>query len=304
MRSGALRFVSLGYEISIRAEDSALEHLRANFAAMDPPASRGPDIEYRIAGDDNAGWHLFRDDVPVIRQEPPRRPDASGGSGRAEDEASIDRTIARDDPHVLRSLGELTYVIESDLIVRLQIARPDLLFVHAAALEKEGAVHLVTGHSGAGKSTTCWGLLHERFRYLSDEIAPIEVETGRVHAYPHALCMKRDPPPTHPVPAGTRRTSRGLHIPIGRDRLAAPDPPPVLKSVLFVEYDPERPEPAAHPVGPAEAMARLYPNVLNALAHENHGLSAVSRLSAQIAAYRLESAMLAPTCRLVVALLR
>lgn len=271
---------------------------------MEPPASRGPDIEYRIAGDDIAGWHLFRDDVPVIRQDPPRRSGAVGGPGHPERDASIDDTAVRGDPHVLRSLGELTYVIESDLIVRLQLDRPDLLFVHAAALEKEGVVHLVTGHSGAGKSTTCWGLLHEGFRYLSDEIAPIEVETGRVHAYPHALCMKRDPPPTHPVPAGTRRTSRGLHIPIGRDRLAALDPPPVVKSVLFVEYDPERPEPAAHPIGPAEAAARLYPNVLNALAHADHGLSVVSRLSAQIEAYRLESAMLAPTCRLVADLLR
>jgi hypothetical protein len=264
---------------------------------MDPPASRAPDIEYGIAGDDVAGWHLMRDDVPVIRQDPPRRPEA--GEAIVEHVASLDGTAVGDDPYLLRSLGDLTYVIESDLIVRLQLARPDLLFVHAAALEKEGVVHLVTGHSGAGKSTTCWGLLHEGFRYLSDEIAPIDVETGRVHAYPHALCMKRDPPPTHPVPPGTRRTSRGLHVPISRERLAVPDAPAVLESVLFVEYDPDRPAPAVHAVGPAEAAARLYPNVLNALAHENHGLAAVSRLAARLDGYRLESAALAPTCRLV-----
>jgi hypothetical protein len=111
--------------------------------------------------------------------------------------------------------------------------------------------------------------------------------------------MKRDPPPTHPVPAATRRTSRGLHIPIARDMLAVADPPRVLRSVLFVEYDPDRSEPEAHRVGPAEAAARLYPNVLNALAHENQGLSAVSRLATRLHAYRLQSAALGPTCRLV-----
>ena len=52
----------------------------------------------------------------------------------------------------------------------------------------------VLGKTGAGKSTTAWGLLHHGFSYLSDELAPIDLETLEVLPYRHALCLKRRPP--------------------------------------------------------------------------------------------------------------
>jgi hypothetical protein len=273
---GILRFSGLRREVRIRADGVALDHLRMNFAAMTVAGEGERQLDYEVSGDDAAGWRLRRNGTAIALADP-----------------------ADGDPLVLRTLGELTHVIESDLIVQLQFLRPDLLFVHAAALELDGAVHLVTGPSGAGKSTTCWGLLHEGFRYLSDEIAPIDIVTFAVSAYPHALCMKRDPPASHPVPEPVRRTSRGLHIPIDEDRLASTEPPRILRSIFFVDHDPDRAHPFVYPVGRAEAAARIYPNILNALAHDNDGLAAAAALAANVHAFRLQAADLSATCRLV-----
>lgn len=198
------------------------------------------------------------------------------------------------------SLGELLYDLEADLVVQVQLERPDLLFLHAAALEHEGRAILLIGRSGAGKSTTCWGLLHHGFRYLSDEIAPLTTGSRpSVRAYPHALCMKRAPPRRYPTPPRTFRTSRGLHVPPPRDQLAGGAGPIPVAATFLVEYRGERTEPGLSAVGPAEAAARVYPCILNALAHENDGLAAAAALGSGLPVFELRSADLSATCRLV-----
>ena len=98
-------------------------------------------------------------------------------------------------------LGEFVFQLEKAIIVAIQERRPELLFLHAAALERDRAAWLFVGESGAGKSTTAWGLLHHGFSYLSDELAPIDLDTVEVLPYPHALCLKRRPPPPYLLPA-------------------------------------------------------------------------------------------------------
>lgn len=46
-------------------------------------------------------------------------------------------------------------------------------------------------------------------------------------------------------------------------------------------------------VSPPEAATRLYPNVLNALAHDNAGLAAVSRIASACSAWRVRFSSLA-----------
>lgn len=183
--------------------------------------------------------------------------------------------------------GDLILALESDLVVQVQLRRPDLLFLHAAVLEKGNVCHLLTGHSGAGKSTTCWGLLCRGFGYLSDEMAPIDIDAMTVLPYPHALCLKSAPPPGFEVPEMTRRTSRGYHLPTSRfDFVHTGDSLP-LRSIFFVEYDASRTRTDVSEAEGAEAATRLYPNTLNALAHDNAALPAVAAIAAHCRAWSL-----------------
>ena len=251
--------------------------LRANFEAM---VVGGGDPELRY-------------DVHV---EPrPVGPEPPGGPRGA-------IRLARRDSHfegLARDVGELIYRLESDLVIQAQLRRPELLFLHAAALELEGRAYLLVGRSGAGKSTTCWGLLRHGFRYLSDELAPVALDSTVVLGYPHALCLKRNPPPGYPVPDTTMRTPRGLHIPINGSSLYAGDEAPPVAAIFFVEYDPSTRRPAARGITVAETTARLYPQILNALAHEGDGLTAAASVASAVPGYRLESAELGATCRAV-----
>jgi len=197
-------------------------------------------------------------------------------------------------------IGMLLFHFEQDLTVELQKRRSDLYFLHAAALEREGRAVLLVAESGGGKSTTTWALLHHGFRYASDELAPIDLSSGRLHGFPHALCLKAEPPTPYPLPGGVLRTSRSLHVPVDLLPSAlAPSPLP-LDAVVFLRYQPELDRPAIRPVSAAEATARLYVQALNPLAHPGDGIDAALQVVTGARCFGLQSGGLGATCELVV----
>ena len=253
-------FECVGCGVTVQGSDAAaLATLRSNFSGM-APGEATQNLIYDLQ----------------------RAPDGSTRIVRAGSEFSSRAT----------DMGDLIYKLEADLVVQLQLLRSDLFFLHAATVTLDGNAHLLVGRSGAGKSTTCWGLQHHGFGYLSDELAPIRMSDMMVHAYAHALCMKAQPPASYPVPQAGWYTPRGVHIPISPGVV---DPHPV-RSIFIVEYAAGRTRPEIFAIGRAEAAARLYPNALNALAHAGDGLDAVTRIASAVPAFRVECADLADTC--------
>jgi len=198
-------------------------------------------------------------------------------------------------------LGDLLFQVEKAIILGLQRCRPDLLFIHAAALERDGAAWLLVGESGSGKSTTAWGLLHHGFSYLSDELAPVDLDTLEVFPYPHALCLKRRPPPPFSLPAATIDLGRTIHVPARSLPSAYRVDACALRAAVFVSHDRRVSEPVLRRLGTAEAAARLYVATLNALAHPARGLDAVLRVAGRASCFGLQVGDLERTCKLLAA---
>ena len=264
-----LSLLILGQHVLVDCpEPGARRVIAANFAAM-ATANDGvaPDLHYRVAKD------AARDTFSLACQGV---------------------TVQQDlDP------GDLLFTLEHSITVELQRRRSDLFFLHAAAVEWRGTALLLAAESGSGKSTTTWGLLHHGFRYLSDELSPVDIDGMRVMPYPHALCLKRDSAAPYALPASALRLGRRIHVPV--DALPAPAASGAssLGGVLLVTHRPHLTAPSLRPLGPAEASARLYVTALNALAHPNRGLEAATRIAQHVPCFALSSAGLSATCALV-----
>ena len=194
---------------------------------------------------------------------------------------------------------EFLYFFEKSVTMELQKIRNDLFVIHSAALEYKGNACLLVAESGGGKSTTAWALLHNGFNYLSDELASIDVKTMNVYPYPHALCLKKEPPEPFGFPQGTLYTSRTKHIPTEHIPAKVIDCGTRLVAIFFVKFDPDASAPDIKSVSSAEAGARVYANTLNLLAHSRYGLDAAIEIGSKCHCFDLKTADLQATCELI-----
>lgn len=196
-------------------------------------------------------------------------------------------------------LGDVLHQLDNLLTVELELARPDLYFVHAAALEERGKATLLVGDSGAGKSTTSYALAASGMGYLTDELSAIEPGTGRVLPYPRAICLKKDPPAPLPLPADHLRTEWTLHVQAPSLGCRIVREGAELERVIFVRWSASHDRPSLRNVSRGEAALRLYRGALNQLAHPHLGLDETLALIARSECLELLSAGVEETVALV-----
>ena len=177
---------------------------------------------------------------------------------------------------VARHPSEFLYVLEKDLVVECQKLRPDLYFMHAAALSYRDTGFLLVAPSGGGKSTTCWGLVNHGCGYLSDELAPIHLQDFQIHPFPHALCLKSEPqaPSPYRLPRDTLRTGPRSHVPTEAFPVSIVNCPISLAAIFHIEHISTDTIPSAMDISAAQSAALLYANALNPLSHARAGLDA------------------------------
>ena len=66
----------------------------------------------------------------------------------------------------------------------------NFLIYHAAVVERHGFSLLLPGHSGVGKSTLCAGLVTAGWRLLSDELALLDPDDGRLRPLARPISLK------------------------------------------------------------------------------------------------------------------
>ena len=83
-------------------------------------------------------------------------------------------------------------LLAAEMAMNLQLALGGrrYLLLHASCVERDGRAVLMTGESGAGKSTLATLLAARGWRFMGDEFALVDPETGLVHAFPRLISLK------------------------------------------------------------------------------------------------------------------
>ena len=177
--------------------------------------------------------------------------------------------------------------LSDDITIELQKLRSDLYFVHSAVVESKGGGVLLAAESGGGKSTTTWALLHHGFRFLSDELAPVDLESMEVQPFPRAICLKSPPPAPYALPKPVSSEARIIHVPVDELPAEVVYSPVPVRAVVFVRHDSEGIEPSMDRLDKARAATLLYANTLNPLAHKGDGLDGALRIAQCAACFEL-----------------
>ncbi len=168
-------FTCLGFPFSIAVDDPDLQAVfdvaYAACVSTDTPATRVR-VE-RTAESDRDHLSLYIDDVLVLES-----------TTRA---SVLDRVVWEVNQGVIR-------------------ARPQVLLLHAAAVELEGRAMVIAARSGAGKSTLAAALVRAGYGYLTDEAVAFDPDVGSVVPYPKPIALHEDVwplfPELAPVPSG------------------------------------------------------------------------------------------------------
>ncbi len=237
---GACGIAGVGHQVAIHATDTgARSAVKARFSAMIQPL-RGParaHLAFEHAGDH---WKVL-------------------GSANVV-EGSLETALCY-----------LRYQVTHSLMA----ARPDLLWLHAAAVARDGRAVLIAGASGSGKSTLATGLLRRDFSYLGDEVIPLDPRAGLVHPFPLTPAVRRESP--QPLaPADVRRLGK-VDVPLDASQIAH-GPYPV-GALVFPSFAPGEVEP--QPLSPARAALELARQCLDLTSDHQRALPALARLASR-----------------------
>lgn len=181
-------------------------------------------------------------------------------------------------------------LLAAEMAMNLQMAlgARRYLLLHASAVERDGRAVLMTGISGAGKSTLATLLAARGWRFMGDEFALLDPETGLVHAFPRLISLKNQAIAAAQAAWPTARmgpllasTPKGdiRHMVPDASAIAAMDVPATPALLLFPRYGFAA---AVRPVPPAEAFVRMTQASTNYVALGESGFAALTGLIAGI----------------------
>jgi HprK-related kinase A len=187
-------------------------------------------------------------------------------------------------------------LLAAEMGMNLQVALGErhFLLLHAASVERDGQVLILTGESGSGKSTLSAILMARGWRLLGDEFALIDPLTGEAHPFPRPISLKnasvdavasqvrtdRFGPWLRGTPKGDLR-----HLLPDAKSIAGMDTPAPPAMILFPAYGHDR---AMRPVGKGEVFMRLTQASTNYTALGEIGYRTLVRLVESVPAHAID----------------
>jgi hypothetical protein len=148
-------------------------------------------VAVQVTVDDPALHPMVEQILPPGRI-PCDRSDAAGQFGlRASGPDSYAVTVGGAPSIEYATLEVALRMLDSQVRMFIAANAPDLVFVHAGAVARDGRALVIPGESFTGKTTLVQALVEAGATYYSDEYAVLDAD-GRVHPYPRALSIRND----------------------------------------------------------------------------------------------------------------
>ena len=168
------------------------------------------------------------------------------------------------------------------------------LLLHASSVEKNGRALVMTGLSGSGKSTLSAMLAEQGWRFMGDEFALLDLDSGDIVPFPRLISLKnqairamQDVAPANRFGPEMKNTPKGdiRHLVPPKaaiDRMGEPARPALL---LFPRFGHE---PQLRDMGQSEIFVRLTQASTNYVALGEAGFGALTRFVDRVPARAMD----------------
>ncbi|EDY84709.1 hypothetical protein VDG1235_4342 [Verrucomicrobiia bacterium DG1235] len=166
--------------------------------------------------------------------------------------------------------------------------------LHSSAVSKNDECVLFLGKSGAGKSTMATALARRGFDFLTDDICPLKIDSGKIHACPGYPMSKLWPDSLHHLdldPDHLPHLRQGIskrRFPI--ETAFSSTPRPVSK--IFLLSNSTKPKAEILPLQPIEALATCKRHSYRPIfkkppERQKHHFETLARLAQTVPAYHI-----------------
>ncbi len=177
--------------------------------------------------------------------------------------------------------------LKFEVIHRFVEVHPELLWLHAGAASQDDSALMLCGAWGSGKSTMVGNLCKKGWTYLSDDIVPIHMESGKLVSFPLTPMMR-----SHDAEDHKSRLSADAVANLNKQVVELADGAYAsrhqsLSAIVFPQYDPTVSQVALTAISPAAATLELLRNCLNLKYHKEDAVQFLGTLVEKLPVYML-----------------
>lgn len=180
------------------------------------------------------------------------------------------------------ALEEFLPLMKDEVRLQFMRARPDLLWMHAGAIERAGGALLLAAKSGQGKSTLSTYLCGHGWKFLSDDIAPIRMDTDIVIPFPQLPVRRLHP--GREVGEGELHMLERETVPVSPVGVRRDDTD--IRGIVFIEYV-KGADAKLVTLDQGSAAIEILRNATNFWDHKSAAVERAAHLVGRIVMYRL-----------------
>lgn len=181
-------------------------------------------------------------------------------------------------------LDQARQLVRDEIHLQFMRARPDLLWIHAGVVERDGEAMLLAGPTGQGKSTLSTRLLEMGWKFMSDDLAPLRMSSDEVLPFPQKPA-RRIHPGREIESTRVWEIEREV-VPVSECKTRSA--PALVSKVVFVKYVPES-EPSISSLRPATGAFDLLQSAFNMDDHRIAAVEKVTALARRVPMFRISS---------------
>jgi len=176
----------------------------------------------------------------------------------------------------------LLQAVKYEVVMGLMGARPDLLWFHAGAVANDTEAVVFAAPGGGGKSTLVTQLCQQGWRYLSDDVLPMELSTLNILPFPQTPRVRQNKGEL--VPSDRLWSVPKFDVTLDRDLICRSPLP--IRAMVFPSFD-RQISAQLLPCSPGTAALELLRNCINFTDHKQAAVQQISEIVKHLPAFKL-----------------